>query len=635
MINPPSAPQQGVNQPVNFPNVEPSDEEQRAIVALCNEFKKNAEDHAAEKKDKQRTSFAYSKNKFVGNDLLPTPSTKGSDKDNNKNRPQIFIPVVRQQMKTIYSQMKLTMFPNDQDYFRIRSKTAAGMQYEDPLTEALKYKFAEAKLSEKLGECIWNTLWSGTFICFPCIRDDKNFEWQLQGGHPMVDPLGQPVLDEQGQPAIHPQKYVGVEVDEPPLPDLETFNPLHFYIDPTQPNPEKAKWVYATSKKLQEIKDSALYFNKDKIEDLSSETVDEQKENTVASISEFNNLQKTFEDIEENLKYDLYYFPYLKTEAQEYRNMLVGVAAEQVLVRFHPNLFPRGLNPVVFCSWIPETDNPYSTSVAEELMDLQKLINILWNYKIEVLARAGNRFAVRPSVDMSSFWGVAGGVATTEDPRNDIVNISGDYSEIASIDNTIGVLKAEAQQVAGAQTPFQGSSDVDFKKTATELNILQSNSISILREIIEHVSAMGVQRALEREMYLMADLYQEPIEVPVDVPGQGRTFQEVDFSLLKSGQFTIELVSINPSQGKDAQVNSLTQLAQLAMTNPQGLLATEPIIEKIGDLEGVKNIRDLLDQVQERYNALIQQAPMGAGGQPGIPGPPQAAPPGQGPPATA
>lgn len=618
LLQPPPAPPMR-----KYPNVEPPEDEQIAIVAKCNEFKRAVEQHASEKKDTMRTSFAYAKSKFVGGDLLPRPSAVGDDKSNSNARPQVFVPITREQIRTLYAQLKLTIFPNDQDWFRVRAKNERGMALEDQLTEGLKYIFKEAQISEKLGKCLYNTLWAGPFIALPTIQDKKNYEWALTD---QPDPLTGEMIS----------GYDMVERPGPSLPDVEAWNPLNFWIDPTATDYEYAKWVYADNKPCQDIYDSDLYFNKDKLEEVETKQVDDQVSTQTRSTSEFNGLQKNFTDIEDHVKYDLYYFPILKTENKEYRNMIVGVASEQVLVRFRPNLFPKGLNPVVFTDYMQETGNPYSTSPAEDMKDIQKITNIVWNWAIEELARNGNRYVASPNADMSGIFGVSGGVAYTDDPKNDVVNIVGDLSNLQVAQNMLGALKAEGQLVTGSQNIFQGSSDVDYQKTATELQINQENGISISREIIEHLSVTGIERVAERLMYLVAELYPEPIQIPVPnkMTGQ-REFITIDFRVLKSDEFTIEVVSTNPSQSKQAQINGLMQLVQMASQNPQALEVVTPVLEKIGELQGIKNVRDLIEQVLQRFHGIqqqqlagqlaAQQAGMGAGGQPpveGVPSPP-------------
>lgn len=579
-----------------FPNIKLSPIEQQVIVSACNTFKKSAQRHAANKKELMRTCFAYIKNKFVGNDLLPIPSTLGNERDNNRSRPQVFIPLARQQLKTIFSQLKLTIFPNDQDYFRVRSKNSQGVDAEDALTEGLKYLFKDARISEKIGASLYNLIWSGCFIALPLLKQDDYFEWRYDQADSDTED------GDEGN-------FQADRISNGAAPDIECLNPLNFYIDPNARDSEHSKWVYIGHKKLQEMLDSDLYFNKEKLPEISSKNPKKQAENQYINLDQLNDFYAAIDDNEEHVDYDLYYFPVLKTEQALYRNIIVGVAGESVLVRFHPNLFPKGLNPAVFCGWTYDTDNPYSIGPIEDLLDIQKTINILWNYKLEVLARAGNRFAVRPNVDLSNFFGVAGGIAVTDDPRGDIVNFSGNFSEIGTIDNSIGVLKAEGQLVTGSQNPFQGSSNIDYRKTATELQIIQENSISIMREIIEHISIMGIQRVLERLMYLIADLYPEPLEVPVNHPILGRQFRSIDFSMLKSGDFTIEIVSTNPSQSKQAQINGLMQLLELVHSSPQALVVGEPVIEKIGDLIGIKNIRDLIEQIKQRFQMQQPQGP--------------------------
>ena len=615
--------QQPKPQPSMFPNIIPDEEEQKEIISKCKAFKQATIAHARQKKEDMKTCYAYAKNQFIGNDLLPIPSTSGGQNDTQNQRPKVFIPVVRQQLKQLYSSLKLTLFPNDEDYFRIRGVDPEAAEIEDELTEALKLKFKEAMIAEKIGAALWDVCWAGNAAILPTIKDNIRWEWSF-------DPVT--------------QQYVANQVDVPPEPDLETLNPIQFYLDPSAKNAECAGWGHYGSKKKQEIKDSTLYFNTDKLDDLKSTGKSGNETDAQFDLTSFNGLVNSFTEVEGGIDYDLFYFPYLKTKDKEYRNMLVGMAGGQVLVRFHPNLFPGGMNPVVFFNWSNDVGSPYGTGPVEDIKELQRLINILYNYMIEALARIGNRFVVRPDVDLTNLFGLAGGVATAENPSSDILPLTGNYTEISELANIIGTIKAEAQVSSGSSNPFQGASQIDFKKTATELQIMSENSISVLREIIEHITITGMQRALELLMYLCADLYKEPVVIRRDDPMMGTQFIPVSLSVLKSGRFIIELIGFNPSQSKQAQISGLMQLLELVLQNPQGLVAGEPIIEKIGQLQGIKDISETVKKIKERMGIGGPQQPgipnpqagMGAGPQPpmgGVPqAPPNAASPGQNPP---
>lgn len=613
----------------SYPQLEITDNETTEILGVCREFKQSVINSASAKKDNLQTAMSYLKGKFVGGDLLPIPSTSGNEKDLNKSRPQIFIPVTRQQVKTIYSQLKMILFPNDEDYFRVRAKTAEGVEFEDTLTNGLKFIFKENDIPQKLAQEIYNVIWAGFFACFPTAQFDKAQEWQIVQGQPVIDPeTGVQLLDpitEEGQ--FYPDSYEEVIRDLPPKLTIDSFNPLNFYIDPTERDPERLKWVYCCDKKFIDIMDSPYYINKDELENY----VKESKENTGNDRKDTSNatdLNDTYTDKPGFIKYDFYYFPYLqlKESGRSFRNVFVGVAAENLLIRFHPNMLPGGLNPAVFQNWSASVpDDAYSQGVVEDLINLQKMINILYNYKMEQMARSGNRFAIRPNVDMTNFFGVAGGVMVTENPREDVVNVSADYSEMAALDNTIGVLKAEAQLLSGAQNPFQGASQIDYKKTATELQILQEGSISILREVATNVS-IGIKRVLERLMYIVADIYTEPVMIPnEDALGQ-KQFIPVQFAMLKSGQFNIDIISANPAQSKQAQVNSLKELLTFIVEQPPEVVEiVKPLLEKIGTLNGILDIGVQLDKMKERLDyarqqAIQQQAGMGAGQQPPIQG---------------
>lgn len=602
-----------------FPVIQLDEQTQSGIVAKCNAFKTNVQQNGREKKDAMRRCYAYSKSKFYGDDLLPRPAVLGEERDINKNRSQIFIPVVRQQLKILFSFLKLTLFPNDEDFFRIRAKTdevleseqeqyqqilemsiQTGMMppspndllrytdVEEDLTEAVKYIFKKNKITEKFGEALWDACWSGIGVLSPTVERPIYWEWD-------IDPNEQAFMPRiiEGEPRIN----------------LDAWNPINFWMDPNARSGEPSKWGYFTIKKKQELMDAPYVLNKDQLVKLESKTINTNQaagQLGALDLSSFNSLENTFTDVEDSVYYDVFYFPYLKLDdGREFRNMIFGVANSQVLVEAKPNLFPKGLPPVEMITWMNDKESPYGTGPAEDMADLQKLINIIYNYMVEQFARIGNRFITRPEVDMSQFWGIAGGIATAENPSTDVVAISGDYIETVHLSNMLGVLKAEANTVAGASNPFQGSSNVDFKKTATEIQLLQENSVSVSREIIEHVS-VGVQRVLDMLLHLIAEVYTEPIKIRVDGAQTGTRYVEVPMQLLRTGNFEIELVSTNPSQSKNAQVEGLLRFAEMAMKDPGALEVMEPLWQKIGALWGIKDANSLIGEIKERFERVQQ-----------------------------
>lgn len=633
-------------------NVMVSEADQKSIVGICNKFKNSMKQHAKEKKRAMRDAYAYSKSKFIGNDLLPVPESEGSDKDASRNRPQVFVPKTRQQVKTLYAFLKLTLFPNEDDFFRIRAKTndplpggvafdpTSGMpilgpngqpkpipkmrlnemgqpvpvtyvDLEDEITDGMKHILKEQMFTEKMAPWILNLVQQGNGEVIPKICHEDIHEWQ-------IDP--------------QTQQYKANVTQLPPRPDWEVLDPLHYYQDPKESNPDKAKWGYFSKKKLQEMKDSPYYFNiGPELEKLAQKTVDDTYKEDIRT-TDYTDLQSSYDDTEPSVEYDLYYFPCLDVPGgQIYRNMLVGIAANQVLVRFHPSLAPRGMNPLVHCTWMEDTQSPYGIGPVEDMMPLQRLINMVYNHLIETLARIGNCYAVQEGTDLSSMFGAAARVLITKGPPSqEIMPFTGDYAEVASLMNFIGTVAAEAQITSGAQNPFQGSSQVDFKKTATELQILQENGISINREIVEHI-AVRVQRILELTMYLCADAMKEPLKIRVDDPMQGPQFKDVDLSPILSGNYTVELVNVNPSQSKQAQVETLTRLVEMIGNAPQMLPVMEPVLNKISTLEGLRDGPEMLQEIIQKVQGMManaqaqqaiqaQQAGVGAAAEPPMAG---------------
>jgi hypothetical protein len=428
-------------------------------------------------------------------------------------------------------------------------------------------------------------VWGGNAVAWPTYLQEIRWEWT-------VDPINQQYVPQlaQADPELH----------------LEVWNPLHFYVDPTYRNRYDSRWGYFSQKRRQELVDCPYVINKDKLESLGSVNAKQTQPSEGLSLTAFDKVQDTYNNNEHTIKYDVFYFPYLKTAESEYRNMWVAVAEEQLLVEFRPNFTQGAQNPAIYCDWLPDKDSPYGTGPMEDIAELQRLINILQNYVVETFARIGNKFVIKEGVDLTNFWGQVAGVMVAESPSTDVLPITGNFVELEHLLNYIGTLKAEAQVVAGSQDPFQGASNIDFKKTATEIQLLQENSISIIREIIEHISAIGIQRILERLMMIAADIYHEPMTFRVE-----EQFITVHLSLLKQMKFSMELTSVNASQSKQAQVESLMQLMQM---DPMMIPIFQPVLEKIGMLEGMKDTPEILTEITQKImgmqvaNAQQQQA---------------------------
>jgi len=131
--------------------------------------------------------------------------------------------------------------------------------------------------------------------------------------------------------------------------------------------------------------------------------------------------------------------------------------------------------------------------------------------------------------------------------------------------------------------------------------LLNENSTGVLREVIEHISVMGVQRILERLMLLAASLYPCPAKIRVKQALEEPEDLMVDFSRLNSGQYSLELTSTNSGQSKATQIDGLMQLLNLLAKTPDAVRVGEPLIKQIATLWGIKNIDSMLADIQQRY----------------------------------
>jgi len=593
----------------------PTQTEQDEIVAICNKFKIASLWHSKKKKTKMQKSYAYIKSEFFDSrDLLPRPDAEGADRDNNPGRPQLFMPLSRQLYKMLVSTVYLTLFATDDDYFRIRAisddpipgmfragplnpmtgqPTAIPITYpemEDTLTEGAKYKFKQCKIPGKLKGCIEDLAWSGNSMVIPTIRRNTSWSWTANTVSMAYEPA--PVREE-------------------PELDLEICDPIHVYIDPKGKVKGREQWGYFCVRKLVELLDNPLYFNKDKLPTLTNTQIYESQLIEGIYLNRYNDLTTTFLGDDQNLDVDHYYFPYLKMRSvnprtgkpYELRNMLVSVAGGRVLIEFRPNMAPRGLPPGVHCTWMDDKESPYGTGPIEDIQHIQRHINIISNYLIEVLARIGNKLAIKEGTDMTEYWGIVAGIITCDNPETDVKWFTGDYIEIKELLNYIGILKAEAQQLAGSTDPFQGSSQLDFKKTATEINVLEEKAISVNRDIVEHI-ADSMELIFERFMYMLPEIYPTPTRMPMALKGGGVHYQSVDFNLLKSGKYVIELVGANPSQSKQAQIQGITEFLTGFVPQPQAIGIFKPILVKAFGLQGIKDASEMIDEILENLQKM-------------------------------
>lgn len=590
-------------------NIQLDAETERELVSTCNSFKKSTTDFFRQKRETQRRCYAYVKSQFYGDDLLPKPAAGGQENDAECWRANIFTPISRQLAKVLFSYMKLTLFPNDAEYFRVKGQGSMEAQYEDDLTEGLKHLLQDAQFTEKAGEVIWSLIWAGEAVCYPVINTELKTEWNIE--------LGDDGVPEYTERLLQNSTTIGLEV----------WDPLSFYPDPFAKTETPYRWGYFSSKAKLDLLDDQYLLNREAIERMTGDTSPQQKKSSM-SLNSFNSAANTFDDTETHFDHDFYYFPRLELNKKVYRNMIAAVVDEKTLVAFRPNLVPGGGNPIQWFTWMKDSETNSGTGPLEDVADLQKLYNMMQNYKIETLARIGNAFAVSPSVDMSGFFGAAGGVVITENPGSDIVPLTGSYTEISVLDNTLGLLKAEAQLAAGAQIPFQGSAAGDYRKTATEISLYQENNIGILREVVEHIS-VPFKMVLQRFLELASKEIREPITIRLDNKNGQASERVVDFSIVQQGRFTVELITANPSISKNAQVQSLLQLMELTRGDASGLQILQPIIEKIAELQGIKDIAFLIEEVKTRYESANQaqqqqEASMGAMQQLPMGGVPQA-----------
>jgi hypothetical protein len=593
-------------------------EVQQAWVQKCAELKSNWVSGAKAKKDIMHRCLKYSRNQHCDGDLLPIPSSNGSDKDANKSRPQVFIPTMQQNLMLLHSQISLALFPNDEDYFRIRSKTAKGVELEDELTEGFKYLLKKGKFSNKMSGVIWMAAVTGFFAAKPYIRFEDTTQWRLEWAPDEMTGVLQKV-------------YKQYDIKENPELDVQCINPLNFYIDPCESNPQRSKWFYIDRVKIRELMNDEIFINQDKLEDMASTSYSVSA--GFYDMTQTNDTSNTPRDIEKTIEYVEYYFPEITILGKTYRNWIVGIAGGTTVVRNHPNLYPRGLNPAVFTSWVYDPTNPYGVGPGERMAGMQQYINLMENFSIEDMSRNSNLNVTTKDVDLRQFHPVAGGVVRVDNPSTDFVRIPYNAASFQALTEKVGIYKGEMQAAAGSQANFQGASNYDTPRTATEINTYEGINLTNNNQVKQHLGSF-VEQTLTLMMHLAADSFQEPVEVPVDLPSGGKQYQEISFAPLKTGDFVIEMVSVNPAQSRQAQVEAILNIVKMVQ-DPESLVIMQPIIKEVGTLLGLKNIDIILEETMEKLQLVQQQqqlqqqqiaaqASAGAVGQPNVGNPAQA-----------
>lgn len=597
------------------------------VLRQCNTFKLETIRHAKYRKLNQERNYAYFNNQFFGDDLLPLPSSEGDDRSVNTYRPQVFIPVVAEQLLQIYAFLRIRMFPNDEDFFRVVAKKEEYAVYEDDLTEALKYIFKKNKISDQIGRCLINALWSGQFVAYPTFELVKGWKWLA--------------------PTDENPDYQLVPSESEPRLIVQEVNPIHLYLDPiTSTNP---RWMILAFKKQQEILDSPFTIEqvKERVRQTggSGQPLTSQYQEGLP-IAIYNQVNNSFTDYEKWLMHDTFYFPYIKADGKMFYNVSVVMVENSIITEFRPNVaFPDSQLVQTPCRY--QTESNYGYGPADDMQNLQIIINMLYNYLLESISRNGNVWGVMDGVDLKQLFGSVARILITPagiPPNEAIMPIAASHEELVVIQNIIGVLKGEAVNIGGSQDPFQGASNIDFKKTATEIQVLQSNAVSRVQELVEHL-APHVGEVLEKLAFFAAKLYQGPITVRIDnpkasppIPGQqpgpqdmqaaqaqqaaaqgipvptpqGPFFRQVDLSALDSGEFVIEMTGVNSSQSKAAEAQLLMQLIQMIASNPQGALLAEGPMHKLATLNGLKEFSEMFDTFKQRFAAMQMQEQMQA-----------------------
>jgi hypothetical protein len=634
---------------MDYQLIELSPADQQSLVNYCNTFKTNLIAHGKAKKNQDVEIFAALNNQFSDTTyLMPARTIEvGTQKAVQSTLEPIFFPLILQLYLIGISVLMSSIISTDDDWFRVRAKTSQWVTSEtgvneDDYTEALKYYFREKNVTEKLKDFISTSLWSSSPCAYVGMLERPEYEYKPV----FSDPLSGGVVENPSEdmlPYLTPMGVAPKWTQNKKKVFVEALNPLLLYIEPEVYDEDYCSWGYFAYKKRRDLLDDPYCQNKDSIEAFSEEGtgISTQASGVYSQFQAIKGLSANFTSKDGQMRHDMYYFPYVRAGVTELRNVTVCVCEERILTHILPNFLPGGKNPLVFGTIEPGVDKPYNNAPLANALPYQRQINRMENYMMEVMARIGNLFNVREGTDISQLFGAAGGILFSDNPGQDVVPLTGDFSEVANLRNQIGVYKMEAQAAAGIFQPFQGSSDVDEKKTATEINISSNQQMGIMDERADRMGS-HVRRIMERVLFYLPQISDAVMSIPVVDQETGQTsYKDVDLSYLTSDNYTIELVSISPAQSKNAQAQFLTQLAMQLGSNPEALMSgVAPLIQKIGELNGIKDIKTLLQQVKEGNEVYLQfeqfreqlalqrqleaEAGMGAGEQPGVVGLPVA-----------
>lgn len=600
-------------------NIALTEGEQAEVLKLCNAFKQSMISHSQLKKKTMQQCYSYFKSVLMDGDVLPRPNYgEGAERDAQTNRPSVFLPLTRTIIKQLHADIKTAIFPTNSDYFRILAADDSDEEakvFEDELTQVVEGLFKKSRIQEQISAGILNAAWSGFCAGIPYVELVKPWQWEVNGstGDYQAVSFG----SYEGETSEQQQERLRREQNNFRI-CIENCNPLDFYIDPSCKKPEFARWMYLQQKKLYEFTDNPAGFsNLEKLKDVATTATGTRNAQGQQRLdtSVANGLNQSYQDIEPVVDYDLFYFPYLKLKesGKVFRNVIAGVAASTVLVRFAPNLLPQGLNPAVFATWADDVDSSYGTGIAEDILPLQRLVNLVFNHAIETLARNGNILAVDKSSDLSQMSGVAGGVMYTDgDPNKAVMQLNVDDKELGTLLAALGSIKAEAQTLAGSQHPYTGMGSPGVAKTATEFASISNVVANISKETIQHLVDNYVQPILELVVARIGEAYTSPVRLRID-KGEATNYAEVNLSILNkmAGRFRLELTSVNLPQSRLAMVNTLKELLTLVSSDPRyaDMLKNGgyDLLVEIAKLSGIRDYDKLLfTPAEQKQNASNQ-----------------------------
>lgn len=471
--------------------------------------------------------------------------------DNRKWRSKIYIPLCYEAVTNIYSNLKRSLFPTDSSFFAVDATTEDASYHTNVIKSWLLHQLDEMNFITKFGKFLKQLVVIGNSAAV--------IYWKTVS-RKVREKVVIPELDENGVQIGEKTTMQLVERVVYDGPEFETINMLDVVFDPAALNWEDGMVIHRVYRTFDQIKANPVYKNIDGLRNPTEITKDRYLNDSETAFNFGDSMDKKSSLIKLYSAYGDF-----KVGDEIYYDHIAVVANDEYLIRFEPNPYPA--KPFIFCVYESIPNEVYGTGAIEPGLGIQYLVNTFSNQKADVLSLLINgmwAYVDDGIIDPEEIVAKPGALIPVKDVAN-IRPLVPDTNVVLSY-NEISQLKAEFQEITGATKYFTGGPNLDFSKTATEINALQNAGIMRFSEVIQNIEINALARVVKL-VFLYNGLFNTLAgEVNADVDGYQNFIKNAQEMLNSNYRFRI--IGSNSTISKEIKLSKLTEFLKMITGNP-------------------------------------------------------------------